>query len=43
MFYFMVGFEIANYADDLNPFSTKLDGKSVVDELEISSSIFLPG
>ena len=39
MFYFMVNFEIANYADDSTPFSSKLDGRSVVDELETSSSI----
>ena len=39
MFYFMVNFEIANYADDWTPFSAKLDGRLVVDELEISSSI----
>ena len=34
----MVDFEIANYADDSTPFSSKLDVRSVVDELEISSS-----
>ena len=39
MFYLMVDFEIANYVDDSTPFSAKLDGRSVVDELEISSSI----
>ena len=39
MFYFTVNFEIANYADDSTPFSTKIDGRLVVDELEISSSI----
>ena len=39
MFYFMVNFEIANYADDSTPFNAKLDSRSVVDELEISSSI----
>ena len=39
MFYFMVNFEIANYADDSTSFSAKLDGRSVVDELEILSSI----
>ena len=38
-FYFMVNFEIANYVDDSTPFRTKLDGRLVVDELEISSSI----
>ena len=36
---FKVNFEIANYANDSTPFSVKLDGRSVVDELEISSSI----
>ena len=35
----MAYFEIANYADDSTPFSAKLDGWCVVDELEISSSI----
>ena len=39
MFYFMEDFEIANYADDSTPFSAKLDHKSVVEELEISSSV----
>ena len=39
MFYFMVNFEIANYADDSTPFSAKLDARSVIDELEVSSSI----
>ena len=39
MFYLMVDFEIANYVDDSTPFSAKLDDRSVVDELEISSSI----
>ena len=39
MFYFMVNFEITNYADDSTPFSSTLDGRSVVDELQISSSI----
>ena len=39
MFYFMEDFEIANYADDLTPFSAKLNHKSVVEELEISSSV----
>ena len=38
-FYFMVAFEIANYADDSISFSTKLDRGSVVDRSEISSSI----
>ena len=38
-FYFMVNFEIANYVDDSTPFRAKLDGRLVVDELEISSSI----
>ena len=35
----MLHFEIANYADAWTPFTTKLDGRSVVDGLEISSSI----
>ena len=39
MFYFMANFEIASYVDGSTPFSVKLDGRSVVDELEISSSI----
>ena len=39
MFYFMEDYEIANYADDSTPFSTKPDHKSVVQELEVSSSI----
>ena len=40
MFYFMEDFEIANYADNLTPFIAKLNHKSVVEELEISSFIF---
>ena len=32
-------FEIANYADDSTQFSPKLNHKSVVEELEISSSV----
>ena len=39
MFYFMEDYEIANYADDSTPFSAKLDHKSVVQELEVSSLI----
>ena len=39
MFYFMVNFEIANYADGSTPFSAKLDCRSIPDKLEISSSI----
>ena len=41
MFYFMevLNFEIANYADDSTPFSAKLNHKSGVGELEISSSV----
>ena len=35
----MEDFEIANYADDWTPFSAKLSHKSVVEELEISSSV----
>ena len=35
----MEDFEIANYADDSTPFSAKLNHKSVVVELEISSSV----
>ena len=38
MFYFMEDFEIANYADEPLPFSTKLSHKSIVEILEISSS-----
>ena len=37
-FYFMDDFEIANYGDDSTPFSAKLNNKSVVEKLEISSS-----
>ena len=39
LFYFMEDYEIANYADDSTPFSAKPDHKSVVQELELSSSI----
>ena len=39
MFFFMEDFEIVNYADDSTPFSAKLNHKSVVEELEISSSV----
>ena len=39
MFYFMEDFEIANYGDESTPFSTKLNHRSVVEELEISSSV----
>ena len=39
MFYFMGDYEIASYADDSTPFSAKPDHKSVVQELEVSSSI----
>ena len=39
MLYFMMNFEIANYADGSTPFSSKLDARSVFGELEISSSI----
>ena len=39
MFYFMADFELANYADDSTPFSAKQDSNSVIEELEISSSI----
>ena len=39
MFYFMEDFEIANYADNLTPFSAKLNHKLVVEELETSSSV----
>ena len=41
MFYFLVNFEIANYADVSTPFSAKIDARSVIDELEVSSSILL--
>ena len=37
----MLDFETANYADDSTQFSTKLDGKSVADKLEISPSILV--
>ena len=39
MFYFMVNFEITNYADGSTPFRAKLDCRSIPDKLEISSSI----
>ena len=39
VFYFMEDFEISNYRDESNPFSTKLNHKSVMEELEISSSV----
>ena len=39
MFYSIVDFEIENYGDDSTAFSVKLGGRSVVDDLEISSSI----
>ena len=39
MFYFMEDFEIANYADDSTPFSTKINHELVVEELEVSSSV----
>ena len=42
IFCVIVNFEIPNYADDSIPFGAKLDGRSVVDELEISSSILFP-
>ena len=35
----MVNLEIINYADDSTLFSAKLNGRSVVDELQISFSI----
>ena len=35
----MEDFEIENYADDSTPFNAKLNHKSVVEELEISSSV----
>ena len=38
-FYSMEDFEITNYADDSTPFSAKLNHKSVVEELKISSSV----
>ena len=37
----MKDFEIANYPDGSIPFSTKINHKSVVEELEISSSVLL--
>ena len=39
IFCVIANFEIPNYADDSTSFGAKLDGRSVVDELEISSSI----
>ena len=39
MFYFLGNFDIANYADDSTPFSAKNNHKSVLDELELSTSI----
>ena len=39
MFYFMEDFKIANYADDSTSFNAKLNHKSVVEELDISSSV----
>ena len=39
IFCVIVNFKIPNYADDSTPFGAKLDGRSIVDELEISSSI----
>ena len=39
IFYFMEDFEMANYADDSTLFSAKLNHKSVVEELEISSAV----
>ena len=39
MFYFMESFEMENYADDSTPIRGKLDGRTVVNELKISSSI----
>ena len=38
MFYFMVNFEIANFADDSTPSSTKLDGRLVVDDQAAASA-----
>ena len=35
----MEEFEIENYTDDSSPFSAKLNHKSVVEELEILSSV----
>ena len=35
----MEDFEVANYPDDVTPFKAKLNRKSVVEELEISSSV----
>ena len=39
IFYSIVNFENASYADDSTPFSAKQDGRSVVDQLEVSSLI----
>ena len=39
MFYFLEGLDIANYADDTTPLSAKKDHNSVIEELEMSSSI----
>ena len=39
LFYLMEDFEIENYADDSTSFNAKLNHKSVVEELQISSSV----
>ena len=39
MFYFLENYELANYADDSTPYSTKRNDKLVIEEIETSSSI----
>ena len=39
MFYFLEGFDIANYADDSTPYSVGKSAESVVNNLEQSSTI----
>ena len=39
MFYFLEDFDITNYADDSTPYSADKNVKSVVNNLELSSSI----
>ena len=39
MFSFIEDFKIVNYAEDLTPFSAKVNHEPVVEELEVSSSV----
>ena len=39
MFYFLEGFDIANYADDSTPYCAGKSAESVVNNLEQSSTI----